>query len=154
MNLIEKLADVLLKPFNIAVVFILGAYTFVWGLWVANPFWAVFEQAKLYSALVQFAPDWLLSIGLTPEIFWGGVAIFCGIVIARGAIKRSYRALVIGASVAFYHWLTISTFYFLGDWQNTGGITALAFAVYASVIYLNLKVNHDSRGKSMDDIIA
>lgn len=35
----------------------------------------------------------------------------------------------------------ISILYFTGDPANTGGITALIFAVYAAFIYLNIKVN-------------
>jgi hypothetical protein len=49
--------------------------------------------------------------------------------------------LVRGASASGWHWFMISTFYFIGDPFNTGGITALCFAVYAAFIYLNLRVN-------------
>lgn len=128
----EGLANALLKPINTAAVVLLGVYTVVWGVWVANPFWTVFTQAPLYSVLAEVAP----------EYFWGCVAIFCGIVTIIGAVKRSYRTLVNGAIVACWHWSMISIFYFLGDPLNTGGITALTFAIYASFVYLNIKVNH------------
>lgn len=127
----EKLAKALLLPINTAAVILLGIYTTIWGFWVANPFWTVFTQAQLYSVLS----------GLAPEVFWGSIAIFCGIIVSWGAIRRHYRPLVIGASVAFWHWLMIGIFYCLGDIFNTGGITALFLAVYAGYIYLNIRVN-------------
>jgi hypothetical protein len=127
----EKLAKALLLPINTAAVILLGIFTVVWGVWVANPFWTVFTQAQMYSVLSSLAP----------EVFWGSVAIFCGLVICWGAFKRHYRPLVIGASVAFWHWLMIAIFYLLGDIFDTGGIVALFLAVYAVYIYLNIRVN-------------
>lgn len=127
----RKLAQALLQPINPASVIILGVYTVVWGLWVANPFWSVFGQAKLFSTLALVAP----------EPFWGTIAIICGIVTVIGALKRSYRPLVRGAHACGWHWFMISIFYFIGDPLNTGGITALTFAIVAAYIYLNLRVN-------------
>lgn len=128
----RSLAHALLLPINPAAVIILGIYTVIWGIWVANPFWTVFTQAPLYSALAAFAP----------EPFWGCLAIACGCVTTWGAIKRYYRPLIYGATVACWHWSMIAVFYFMGDWHNTGGITALVLAVYAAFIYLNIRVNH------------
>lgn len=127
----DQLVRALLLPINPAAVILLGIYTVVWGVWVANPFWSVFSQAELYGVLATVAP----------EVFWGCLAILCGIVTVYGAVKRSYRALINGSSVAGWHWFMITVFYFMGDPLNTGGITALIFAVYAIFIYLNLKVN-------------
>lgn len=110
----------------------------LWGLWVASPFWDVFSQAELYEKLY-----WVQDYGILPEYFWGGIAVACGAVIWRGAVKRNYKSLIRGALVAFFHWLMIATFYFWGDWHNTGGITSLTFSAYALYIYLNLKVNHE-----------
>lgn len=130
----EKLISALLRPVNGAAVVILGAYTFVWGLWVASPFWEVFTRAELYGAL---------SI-LAPEVFWGILAIFCGVVIMWGAWKRSEQALIVASLVGGWHWAMIAFFYFLGDVTNTGGITSLTFSIYAVYTYLNLKVNSKS----------
>lgn len=127
----DKLARALLLPINPAAVIILGIYTMAWGFWVANPFWTVFTQAALYSQLAMLAPEW----------FWGCLAIACGIVTTYGAIKRRYGPLVVGAQTAGWHWLMIGIMYFLGDPLNTGGITALVFAVYSAFIYINLRVN-------------
>lgn len=134
----QKLAEALLLPINTAAVILLGIYTVVWGFWVANPFWTVFTQAPLYAVLADLAP----------EVFWGSLAMFCGLVTIHGAYKRRYRPLIIGASTMFWHWLMISIFYFMGDPLNTGGITALIFAVYAAFIYLNIRVNFKTNKKS------
>jgi hypothetical protein len=128
----EKFAAALLKPINTAAIVLLGGYTILWGIWVGNPFWTVFTQAKLYSVLS----------GVAPEYFWGALAIVVGTMTVFGAVKRSYRSLVIGASVVGWHWFMIAIFYLMGDWHNTGGSTSMTFAVYAAYIYLNIKVNH------------
>lgn len=134
----EKLAHALLLPINPAAVVLLGIYTVLWGLWVANPFWTVFTQAELYGVLATVAP----------EVFWGCLAIGCGLVTIYGAVKRRYGPLVRGASFSGWHWLMISIFYFMGDPLNTGGITALIFAVYAAFVYLNIRVNFKENRKS------
>lgn len=134
----QKLAKALLLPINPAAVILLGIYTVVWGFWLANPFWTVFTQAPLYSALGALAP----------EVFWGCLAIFCGAVTCYGAFRRRYRPLVVGASVSGWHWFMISIFYFMGDPLNTGGITALIFSIYAAFVYLNIKVNFKDNKKS------
>lgn len=132
------MAKALLLPINPAAVILLGIYTVMWGFWVANPFWNVFGQAQLYGVLAQVAP----------EAFWGCLAIVCGFVTIYGAVKRRYGPLVRGAVFSGWHWSMISIFYFLGDPLNTGGITALIFAVYAAFVYLNIRVNFKDNKKS------
>jgi hypothetical protein len=146
----EKLARALLLPINPAVVVLLGIYTTVWGFWLANPFWEVFSTAPLYSALE--GAWFVVASGIPPEIFWGCIAMVCGVAIAYGAIKRSYRSLIIGATIACAHWLVISIMYFMGDWMNTGGITSLIFAVYGAFLWLNLRVNFKD-SHNMDDVL-
>ena len=136
----EKLASALLRPINPAAVVLLGVYTVVWGFWVANPFWNVFGQAELYGVLATVAP----------EVFWGSLAIACGLVTCYGAVRRRYKPLVRGAMVAGWHWMMISIFYFMGDPLNTGGITSLTFAVYAAFVFLNLRVNYRENKKSRE----
>jgi hypothetical protein len=126
----ENLAKSLLKPINPSIIIVLGVYTILWGLWVANPFWTVFTQAPLYSALA-----------LGGEYTWGGIVLAAGLLITRGATKPSYFNLILGSGVGFLTWLTVAIFYFVGDWANTGGLTALAFATYCLLVYLNIKVN-------------
>lgn len=134
----EKLAQALLLPINPAAVILLGIYTVLWGLWVANPFWEVFTHATLYVKMAAFMPEWA----------WGIVAIIMGLVTIYGAVKRNYSALVRGASCAGLFWFGVSIFYFASDFMNTGGITALIFAVYAAFIYLNIRVNFKDDRKS------
>lgn len=139
MNFFEKLAVklrfILSIPVNSAIALITGLYTLVWGLWVVNPFWDVFTRAPLFHALNTVAP----------EIVWGAVAVLCGMFMVWGVVKQSWRSLTSGSFVGFVHWLVISGGYFMGDWQNTGGITALAIAIFCGYIYLNLRVNWNNR---------
>jgi len=129
----EKLIVALLRPINGTGVIILGVYTLVWGLWVASPFWTVFTKAELYGALATIAP----------EMFWGCLAIACGLTIILGVHHRSIKALMTASLVGAWHWSMISFLYFLGDIANTGGITSLTFAVYAAYTYLNLRINRN-----------
>jgi hypothetical protein len=132
----EKLAQTILKPINPSIIVILGAYTVLWGLWIANPFWTVFTQAPLYAVMAHSAP-------IYPEVFWGTYAIISGLFTMRGAMKPSYRNLQWGSFFAFAHWLIIGMMYFMGDWMNTGGITAITFSIYSAIVWLNVKINKE-----------
>lgn len=127
----EHLAGALLKPINPAASIILGVYTVLWGLWVVNPFWSVFARAPLYSVMATIAPEWA----------WGCFALFCGSLMIYGAWKRSFGALTRGSIFVWGHWFLIGVCYFLGDWQSTGGITAIMLSIYAAFVYLNIRVN-------------
>ena len=127
----EKIADSLLKPINPSVIIILGVYTILWGLWIVSPYWTVFTQAPLFGAMDSIAPEYV----------WGLIAVAAGCVISHGALKPRYRNIQWGSFVAFFHWFIIAILYFAGDWQNTGGITALAFALYSGLVWVNIKVN-------------
>lgn len=128
----EGLASALARPINKVAAVVLSVYTFLWGLWVANPFWNVFEYSRVYS--------WL--DGIAPEEFWGGMAMVVGAVMTYGVVRSSYKSLTIGAFVGFINWLIIAMGYFAGDWKNTGGITSSAMALYCAAIYLNIRYLH------------
>lgn len=136
------MACALLRPINPAVIIFLGVYTTLWGFWVASPLWDVFPRAELFGTLAVIAPEWA----------WGCLAMACGAVTIYGAVKRRYGSLVRGAFVSGWCWSMISIFYFIGDPLSTGGITALAFAVYAGFVYLNIRVNHKNN-KNSDKIL-
>jgi len=119
--------EALLRPINTSASIILSIYTFVWGIWVINPYWSVFSKTPLGS-----------------EYFLGGWAIAAGSVMTYGIIKNSNKSLTIGVFFGFILWLMVSFTHFLSNWQGTGGITALAMALYCAFIYLNIKVNTDN----------
>lgn len=127
----RKIAESLLKPINPTIIIILGVYTFVWGLWIFLPFWTVFTQAPLYSAMASIAGEYA----------WGGLAMIAGAGIIRGALKPLYKNIQLGSFIAFFHWFVISILYFIGDWASTGGITSLTFAVYSALVWVNIKIN-------------
>lgn len=136
MQRFDRLADTLLKPINPAVIVVLGMYTVLWGCWIVSPFWSVFPHAALFHIMASLASEYV----------WGGIAIASGLIIVRGAIKPIYWNIEIGALVAFFFWLTIGILYFIGDWQNTGGITASCFALYSALIWVNIRVNRTHFG--------
>jgi len=130
LNRRERVAFDLLRPINPSFIIVLGVYTVLWGLWLANPFWTVFTHAALYSALSFF-----------PETVIGLVAIAAGLLIMRGAMKPSLKNLKMGTFTGTLFWSFISIAYFIGDWANTGGITAGMIAVYSGLTWVNVKVN-------------
>ncbi|AXH49171.1 hypothetical protein HWB76_gp232 [Streptomyces phage Blueeyedbeauty] len=126
------LALALSRPINKVAAVTLSVYTFLWGCWIANPFWKVFDGAGVYA--------WLDSVG--NEYFWGGLAMSVGAIMTYGVIRSSRNSLTIGAFVGFIHWLLIAMGYFAGDWQNTGALSAVTMAIFCAAIYLNLRFLH------------
>jgi hypothetical protein len=132
------------RPINRFTAATLSVYTILWGFWLSNPFWQVFNQAALY--------DWMAEVA--SETVWGIGAMTVGAVMLYGVIRASHKSLTIGAFVGFIHWLLIALGYFAGNWQNTGGITSLFMATYCGIIYLNLRVvNHNLAFEKDSDII-
>lgn len=119
------------QPINTSAALILSTYTTLWGIWLILPFWDVFARADLYSWLSEVAP----------ESVWGALAISVGVSMTYGIYKHTFKALTRGAFIGFVHWGAIATGYFIGDWQNTGGITSAMICAYCAFIYLNLMVN-------------
>jgi hypothetical protein len=130
---IEGIKSALFKPINKAAISIMGVFTVLWGLWVANPMWAVFTQAPIFHIMAFLAPEWA----------WGIAAILVGITMLWGVFKMQYRPLIFGARSGFYFWIFASITFFIGDWKNTGGITLLMIALYCGYIALNLSINRE-----------
>jgi hypothetical protein len=121
----------MMKPLNTSAISIMGAFTFIWGVWVAVPFWSVFDTAQIFSFMTILLPEWV----------WGAVAMVVGLVMIYGVVKPSFITLKNGALAGFYFWLFSSMNFFLGDWQNTGGITLFMIAIYCGYVALNIWVN-------------
>ena len=104
----------------------------LWGFWVFNPWWNVFNSASLYEGLRGFAPEW----------FWGFFALFSGFLSLITVVDARYpRTAFISAAITGWFWLIICILYFYGDWHNTGGITAGFLSILCAYIYLNVKAN-------------
>lgn len=128
---LEELRQTLLKPINPAIIVVLGLYTVVWGLWIALPWFSVFGHSAVYSVMSAYGSEYL----------WGGIAVASGLIIIRGSLKPIFWNIEIGSLVAFFFWLTISIFFFAGNWQSTAWLSSAAFALYSGIIWLNIKVN-------------
>jgi len=129
----EIFLGIMYKPAHLAIVSVAATYTLLWGLWLVFPMWSVFSAAPLYGAMSSIAP----------EISWGSVALVSGAVALWGATTRSYLWTRIGSAGIFWFWLMVGIMYFLGDFTNTGGITALFWAFYGAYIFLNSKLNRE-----------
>jgi hypothetical protein len=129
--MLDKFKQSMFKPINTSAISIMAVFTILWGIWVGNPFWTVFDQAPIFSFMTAIFPEWA----------WGAVAIVVGLTMMYGVIKPSYMTLKNGALTGFYFWLFGSINFFLGDWQNTGGLTLFMIAVYCGYVALNIWVN-------------
>lgn len=136
MNRIERIAHGLIKPMNPYASVWLGIMTFMWGLWVVNPFWQVFTRANVYSKALEFAPEWA----------WGTWSTLCGITLIVALIKHSPCWVVRAAGFAIWHWFTVSGMLWWGDWQNTAGLTYMFVGLYAVYVFLNIRVNWVRQG--------
>lgn len=128
----DNIFKAMIKPINTSGIIIMGAYTLLWGFWVGSPLWDVFDRAPMFQVM-----------SIMPELFWGGIALLVGAMMVYGVIRQSYRSLLFGSFAGFSYWMIISIMYFLGDWQNAGGITALMVAVYCGFIWINIRLNRD-----------
>jgi len=126
----DEIARGLRKPINTAAISIMGAYTFVWGLWLALP-WATFNRSPIYEFMESLAP----------ELLWGIAAMCIGTLMLRGVWKQSYRPLHTGAAAGFYYWFVIAVFYILGSWESVGWINAFMVSLYCAFVAINLRVN-------------
>lgn len=129
---VPRLIDALLKPINPAATILLGIYTILWGVWIGNPWWSVFDHSRVFSQMDHQAPEW----------FYGAIAIVVGVLICRGAIAPSYRSLTLGAVAGFVFWTIISGFYFAGDWQSTASLVAAYLALSSGFVYVNVSANY------------
>ena len=126
----DEIARGLRKPINTAAISIMGAYTFVWGLWLALP-WATFNRSPIYEFMESLAP----------ELLWGIAAMCIGTLMLRGVWKQSYRPLHTGAAAGFYYWFVIAVFYILGSLESVGWINAFMVSLYCAFVAINLRVN-------------
>lgn len=129
-NTVERWGESMMRPINTNIISLLGFSTILWGIWIANPFWTVFDKSSAF--------DHMHFMG---ESAWGIIAIACGLLTLRGAFKPSYQNLHIGSFAAAIQWLAVSAGWLTGDWQNPAWIFSLTFCVYASVVSLNIFVN-------------
>lgn len=129
-NHLERWADSMLRPINTNIISLLGFSTILWGVWIANPFWSVFNKSAVFDPM-HFFPEWS----------WGVLAVIIGVLTLRGAFKPSYSNLHTGSFAAAVHWLIITMAWVIGDWQNPAFILSFTFCIYAAFVCLNINVN-------------
>lgn len=127
-NKVMRLAN----PINPSWSILLGSFTFAWGAWVIFPWWNAFDTAKLYGKMLEFAPEWA----------WGTWALIAGAILMYSSMRCNYKLLVQALSFIGWHWFTVSTLMWFGDWQNPGPITYTMTTIYTLFFYLNIKLNY------------
>lgn len=132
----ENLVRGLLKPINPYATALLGVLTLTWGLWILCPYWDVFTTAKIYAKALDFAPEWA----------WGTWSTMCGLGILASLWRGSTCWLARSVGFAIWHWFTVSTMLWWGDWQNTAGLTYTFIGIYTVLVFLNIKVNYVKQG--------
>lgn len=112
-----------ISPFNILLV---GVFSFLWGLWVALPFWDVFNRSPIYSAL-----DWVGS-----ELIWGSIQIIVGTVLVFAAFD-SLRWMKYATFGGFLSWFLVALGFAVADWQNPGMWVSGFIAALNAYMFLN-----------------
>lgn len=135
---LDRIAVGLLRPINPYSTLILGVMTALWGLWLLMP-WPVFEHAVLFSKMSDFAPEWA----------WGCWSVTSGLLVIYGVFKGFYRILSWTLAFIGWHWFTVSSMMWWGDWQNTGGLTYSFICLLVVYCYLNIKVNYVKYGEDI-----
>lgn len=132
-KLLENIREAMFRPINTAAIGILGVFSLLWGVWVSNPIWSVFERAEIFEGMQFWFPEWV----------WGVAAIAVGVSMLYGVASNNFKSLRAGALTGFYFWLFASISFFVGDWRNTGGITLMMIALYCGYVALNLSINKE-----------
>lgn len=129
----EAVKNAMFRPINKSASVILGITSLVWGFWVANPFWRVFDSAQVYYVLNALAPEWM----------WGLIPMLIGIGMIVGIAKSRFTTLLASVRIGFYFWFFTSLCFFIGDWQNTAGIIYSMVTLYCGYVALNLSINRE-----------
>ena len=132
-KMIEGIKASMFRPINKSASIILGLTSIVWGFWVANPFWEVFDQAQVYHVMNWLADEWA----------WGLVPMVIGSAMVFAMIADKFDTLLIAVRAGFYFWVFTASCFFIGDWQNTAGIIYSMVALYCGYVALNLSINRD-----------
>lgn len=127
----DDFSEIFIKPMNVHSLYILALLCSLWGLWVGSPFWEVTDSEQVFSFLVSVAPEWM----------FGGVAVTIGVALFACIGLNRISCIKYLTAAAFYFWFAVSMCFFVGDWQNTGGVTNSAIALYCGYAALNLSVN-------------
>lgn len=136
MTTTDRIVVGLLKPINPYGASLLGYLTLLWGIWIVNPLWHVFDSSRVYNKALELAPEWA----------WGTWAVVCGLGLIAAVHMRSTRLLACTSGFAIWHWGIVSVMMWWANWHDTAGLVYMFIALYSIFVFLNIKVNYVNRG--------
>jgi len=122
----RRLRRMLAYPASPFILLLAGIYSFMWGLWVASPFWNTFPSSPIYEIL-----SWTGS-----ELVWGGVQMAVGLALAFAAFD-SLRWMKWATFSGFISWFLIALSFAISDWQNAGMWVCGFIAALMAYLFLN-----------------
>lgn len=95
-------------------------WAFVWGFWLASPWWDTLANAPAFSVMAQAGPDWM----------WGGIPMLTAVavVVAHRLRRWIIKQILFGILMSFF--VFASVIFALANWQGTAVITYLFLAAF------------------------
>lgn len=122
----HKLMRMFLAPISPFSILIAGFYSFMWGLWVALPFWDTFAKSPIYEVL-----SWTGS-----EVIWGGIQMVIGVILMAAAFD-SLRGMKYATFAGFVTWTWITISFAIADFHNAGMWVTGFLAATHGYMFLN-----------------
>jgi len=113
---------------------ILGILALAWGVWVASPFWDVFNDSHIYGVMAMFGP----------EILWGVPMILAGLLIHLGLVLRRVWISELGLLMAFFMYASIAATFLAANWRVTPSVVAVFIAMLYGWCYIQFRLHRDN----------
>jgi hypothetical protein len=127
----DRLLRMFLVPVSRFSVLLAGFYSFMWGLWVANPMWSTFPQSPVYEVL-----SWSGS-----EFAWGLIQMAVGVGLILAAFD-SLRFIKYATFAGFISWLLIAISFAISNFQSPGMWVTGYLAATNAYFFLNFARRH------------
>lgn len=132
LHLTDAMMAILLRR-DIELVELLSAFGLLgWGLWLANPWTAVFAGTRAYALMSDVAPEWV----------WASVYVLFGLVQYLSLLSGRPRLRQSGCMAALAGWTCIAYMVARGNPTSTGIVTYGLLALANLVLLLRLEIHH------------
>ena len=100
----------------------------LWGFWILNPAWDTFPTSLAFRMMARIAS----------EEIWGEAVLLLGLAQLVVILRFGKRTRRVFAFISIFTWVTISTFFFIGNFSSTAGPTYSVIAMIATLAYIEL----------------